>query len=405
METVVKQTFASLRVRNFRLYFMGQGLSLCGTWAQTIAISWLILQLTHSGTQLGLVTAAQFLPIFILGVWGGVIADRFSKRKLLYYTQTTAGVIALILGLLVATHHIHVWEVYALSALLGLSMVVDNPTRQTFVMEMVGQDLIKNAVTLNSMMVNLARVVGPSIAGILIATVGVGPCFLINAASYLAVLAALMLMRKAEFHPAVTAGREPGQVRAGLKYVWHTPVLRSTLLMMLIIGTFAYEFPVVLPLFATAGLHGNASTYSLLTAAMGIGAVIAGLYAAGRHTTTPRSVIKAAIWFGLSLLLATITPNRMTAYIALMIVGGLSVLFISQGNTVLQLTSTPQMRGRVMALWTIAFLGTTPIGGPIVGFISDHTNPRAALAVGGVSALLAAGLGLYLSRPSTAVQQ
>jgi MFS family permease len=404
MQKAFQQTFASLSVRNYRLYFVGQGLSQIGTWMQTIALSWLVLELTHSGTQLGFVTAVQFLPVLLFGVWGGVITDRFNKRKLLYVTQSFAGILSLILGLLILTHSVHIGMVYILAALAGFGRVIDNPSRQTFVMEMVGRDLVKNAVTLNSTLINTARIIGPSIAGIIIATAGVGPCFLVDAASYLFVLIALLLMDGTALYPAAVVERQPKQVRAGLRYAWSQPRLKATLLMMFIIGTFAYEFPVILPLFATKTLHGGASTYSFMTTAMGIGAVVGGLYTAGKGAASHARVVTAALLFGISLLAVSITPNALLVYLVLIIVGGLSVLFISQGNTTLQLDSDPQMRGRVMALWTIAFLGTTPIGGPIIGFIGDHTNPRIGVAVGGVAAILAAGMGWLLVKTKPSVQ-
>jgi len=375
---------------------------MCGTWAQTIGLSWLVLKLTHSGTQLGLVLAAQFLPMLILGVWGGVITDRFNKRHILYCTQTLQGLLALTLGLLVVTHHIELWMVYVLATSLGLTQVVDNPTRQTFIFELAGSQYLKNAVSLNSTMVNVARIVGPSIAGVLIATVGIGACFLINAASFVAVLAALIAMQASQLHSVPPVAREKGQIRAGLRYVWSVPILKATLIMMFIIGTFAYEFPVIMPLFATVTLHGNASTYSAMTVAMGIGAVTGGLYAAGRGAAKTGALSRAAFLFGASIILMSLMPNLLTTFIVLVLVGGLSILFISLANSTLQLTSAPAMRGRVMALWSIAFLGTTPIGGPIIGTIADHTNPRVGLAVGGVSALMAAGLGVAIGRQHAA---
>lgn len=398
MAGVLRRTFASFEFRNFRLFIFGQGLSMCGTWMQVIGVSWLVLKLTHSGTQIGFVVAAQFLPILLLGVWGGVVADRFDKRRTLYFTQTAAGLLALVLGLLVISGHIHLWMVYALAAGLGLVTVIDSPTRQTFVIEMVGRERLKNAVTLNSTIVNGARIIGPSIAGVLILTVGIGQCFLINAASYIAVLIALAMMDKSELHATPRSERVRGQIRAGLRYVWGVPRLRSTLIMMFIIGTFAYEFPVILPLFATVTLHGNASTYAALTAAMGIGSVAGGLYAASRNSIGQKQLIWTAVLFGCGILLAAAVSGLVAPIIVLGLVGALSVLFISVGNTTLQLTSDPTMRGRVMSLWTIAFLGTTPIGGPIIGAIADHTNPRVGLAAGGVSALLAAGLGFIAAR-------
>ena len=278
MQTTLRRTFSSLTIYNFRLYFFGQGLSLCGTWIQTVSLSLLVLKLTHSGTQLGLVVAAQFLPVLLFGVYGGLIADRFNKRHVLYFTQSLQGILALTLGLLVVTNTVQVWMVYVLASGLGLATLIDNPSRQSFVSEMVGSDRLKNAITLNSTMVNGARIIGPSIAAVLIATIGIGFCFLVNAASYIAVLIALFAMHTSELFPTTPAKRASGQIRAGLRYAWQTPSLKSTLLMMLIIGTFAYEFPVILPLFATVTLHGNATTYSLMTVAMGVGAIGGGLY-------------------------------------------------------------------------------------------------------------------------------
>ena len=386
-------TFASFKIRNFRLYFFGQGLSLCGTWAQTIALSWLVLKLTHSGTQLGLVLAMTFLPILIFGVWGGVITDRFNKRFILYITQTTQSILALSVGLLIVSNRIELWMVYVFAIILGFTMVIDTPTRQTFIIEMVGGKNLKNAVTLNATMVNLARVIGPSIAGILIATVGIGQCFLINAASFVAVLIALIAMRASELHTAPLVPRAKGQIVAGITYVLQEPVLKATLVMMFIIGAFAYEFPVILPLFATVSLHGDATTYSAMTVAMAVGAIAGGLYTAGRSLKASLSLSAVALLFGLSIITVSLLPNIFTICVVLILVGGLSVLFISIGNTTLQLTSTPGMRGRVMSLWSIAFLGTTPIGGPIIGAIADHSNPRIGLAVGGVSAIVAALFG------------
>jgi MFS family permease len=231
----------------------------------------------------------------------------------------------------------------------------------------------------------------------LIATLGVGLCFIVDAGTFLAVLIALSMMRRSELHAVEPAPRQTGQLRAGFAYVWHNPALRTTLIMMVIIGTFAYEFPVALPLFATVTLHGGATTYSLLTSAMGAGAVVGGLYTAGRGAATLRQLIIAACLFGMSIIVMALAPNLASALVLLVVVGALSVLFISFGNTTLQLTSAPQMRGRVMSLWSIAFQGTTTIGGPNIGAIADHSNPRVGLLVGGVSAILAAGLGVFVS--------
>jgi MFS family permease len=393
MEATISRTFSALKIRNFRLFIFGQGISLCGTWAQAVATSWLVLELTHSGTQLGLVLAAQFLPFLFFGPFGGLVADRFNKRRTLYFTQSASGILALILGLLVVTNSIELYMVYVFAILLGLVNTIDSPTRQSFVIEMVGTDNIKNAVTLNSTMVNAARIVGPSIAGLLIAFVGVGQCFLINALSYIAVLIALGMMRRSELNPAPISERAKGQIRAGLSYVWNEPKLKSTILMMFIVGTFAYEFPVVFPLFATVTLHGNAGTFSAMMVATGVGAVAGGLYTASRAETKENQLVWSSILFGISILIASIMPSFASLIVVLVAVGALSVVFISLGNTTLQLTSEPKMRGRVMALWSVAFFGTTPIGGPIIGYISDHSNPRVGLAVGGLSGIVAGIIG------------
>ena len=397
MQNALRRTFTSLAVRNFRLYFIGQGISLCGSWMRMVALSWLVLQLTHSGTQLGLMTAAQFLPILLFGALGGVIVDRTDNKRLLVFTQVGLGLISLALGVLVMTHSVQLWMVYVLSVLSGLITVADSPARQTFVVQMVGEDQLRNAVTLNSTIVNMARIIGPSIAAGLIASVGMGWCFMLDAATFAAVLVALLMMRRADLHLVEQIPKARGQLRAGLRYAMSTPALRTTLFMMLIIGTFAYEFPVILPLVATRTFHGNATTYAAMTAAMGIGSVIGALYSAAKGTTTMRRLILTAALFGLSIIVTALAPNLVVGLLLLVFVGLLSVLFLSLGNTTLQLTSAPQMRGRVMALWGITFQGTTPIGGPIIGAIADHSNPRVGLIVGGVSAIVAAGIGLVVA--------
>ena len=389
----LRRTFFSLGIWNFRLYFIGQAISLSGTWMQTIGQSWLVLQITGSGTALGFVTALQFLPILVFGPWGGVIADRFSKRTILYCTQCAAGVLALVLGVLVATGWVRLWMVAILAVCLGLVNAVDNPTRQTFVLEMVGKEQIQNAVPLNSVLVNLARVLGPALAGALIATVGLAACFFVNAASYIAVLIALWMMRAEQLHSAPLVARASGQLREAFRYVRSTPILRNVLLMMAIIGTLSYEFQVILPLFAQFTLGGGAGAYAALTAAMGVGSVIGGLYTASRRKVVPAMLIRAAFLFGVVILAAAIAPNLAFAMAALVLVGIFSINFLSLGNTILQLESVPEMRGRVMALWAVAFLGSTPIGGPIVGWIGEHAGPRWGLGLGGLAALIAGTLG------------
>lgn len=394
IKQVSHNMFASLTVRNYKLYFTGQAISLCGTWMQTIGQTWLVLKLTNSGTALGIATALQFLPVLFLGPWGGVIVDRFSKRKLLYITQTTAGILSLVLGVLIVTHLVQIWMVYLFALGLGFVRVIDNPTRQTFVLEMVGKEHLSNAVSLNSIEVNLARVIGPSIGGVLIAVTGLAPLFFIDAVSYIAVISMLFLMRENELFIAPLVPRAKGQLREGFQYVSSRPILRDSLIMMSIIGIFAYEFTVILPLFAQFTFHGNAGTYAALTAAMGSGSVIGGLFIASRKKSSTQTLVLGAFLFGISIIIASLAPTLVTALIAMVFVGACSINFTAVSNTTLQLESDAAMRGRVMALWTVAFLGSTPIGGPIIGWIGEHIGPRWGLGIGGVAALVAGMWGV-----------
>jgi MFS family permease len=391
---VLRRTFSSLRVRNYRLYAAGQLVSMSGTWMQTVAQAWLVLKITGSGTALGLVTALQFLPMLFFGSMGGVVADRVDKRRLLYLTNIAAGLLALTLGLLVVYDAVRLWMIYSIATGLGFVNALDNPTRQTFVLEMVGPARLTNAVSLNSVLMNLARVLGPAGAGVLIATVGLGLCFLLNAGSYLAVIAALMLMRKGELQPGPIQPRRKGQLREGFRYVRSTPALLVPLLMMAVVGTLAYEFQVSLPLVAKFAFNGDAGTYAVMTAVMGGGAVAGGLLTAsvrGRKATT---LARVAIAFGLAQIAAALAPSFWIELVALVLLGATSIGFLALGNTTLQLNASPVMRGRVMGLWAVAFLGSTPVGGPIVGYVGEHIGSRYGLGLGGVASL-AAGLVAY----------
>ncbi len=386
-------TFAALQVRNYRLFLAGQAVSLTGTWMQSVALSWLVFELTHSGTAIGLVLAAQFLPVLALGAYGGLIADRVPKRPLLMGTQTALAALALLLGLLTVTHTIELWMVFVIAALIGIVTAVDTPTRQTFVMEMVGGDRVQNAVSLNSVLTNASRAVGPAIAGGLIASVGIGVCFLVNGASFLAVLAALAVMRLEELHPSRPAGHERGQLRAGFHYVRGTPGLLVPLLMMALVGTLAYEFPVVLPLLAHQTLHGGARIFGFLSCAMGAGAVAGGLVVAVLGITGLEPLTTAAGLFGMAMFTAAALPALPGELAAMALVGAAGTAFMATGNSTLQLTSDPTFRGRVMALWAVTFSGSTPIGAPIVGAVSEFASPRAGLALGALACVLAAALG------------
>ncbi len=399
LRRISHETFSSLHIRNYRLYYLGQIISTSGTFMQMVAQAWLVLKLTNSGAALGIATALQFLPILFFSPFGGVIADRVSKRKILFFTQSIAGILAIILGVMVATNLVQLWMVYLLAFALGIVNVFDNPTRQTFYMELVGPDHIRNAVTLYSTLVNLARIIGPAIAGALIAAVGLAPCFLINGFSYIAVVAMLALMHTDELLTTPPVPAAKGQIMEGFKYVFSTPVLRITLIMMAIIGTLTYEFQVSLPLIAQFTFKGDASSYAFLTAAMGFGAAIGGILFASRKGVAPYKLVSATLLFGVAILVAALMPSLLLTAAAMVLVGLCSINFSSLGNSILQLQSNPQMRGRVMALWSVAFLGSSTIGGPIVGWFAETAGPRWGLALGSLAALIAASLGaIYLHK-------
>ena len=393
-----RTTFAALAVPNYRRYYAGQAISLTGTWMQMTTQAWLVLTLTHSSTALGLVIALQTLPVLLLTPYGGVIADRSDKRRIMIALQSAMGVQALILGLLTITGNVHVWEIGLLAVLLGVNNAFENPSRQSFMLELVGADHLRNAVSLNSVLVNVARTVGPAVAGILIATVGDGVCFLANAASFVAVVASLATMDLAALRPSPPVRRTGGQLRDGFAYVRRTPDLAIPLLMMAVVGCLTYEFQVSLPVMASRGLHVGAAGFGFMTAAMGIGAVVGGLWLAARGRTGLRPLVIAAWGYGTAVGLAALAPNLGLELIALALAGAASIAFMATGNSTLQLTAEPSMRGRVMSLWFVAFQGSTPIGGPIIGWVMAVLGARAGLGVGAVTCLLVAAAGLLAWR-------
>lgn len=390
-----RRTFRSLRVRNFRLYFTAQLISVSGTWMQSVAQAWLVLHLGGSGVDLGIVVGLQFLPMLLFGPYGGLTADRVDKRRLLFVTQSAGGLLALALGTLVVSHTVQLWQVYLLASLLGVVNLFDNPGRQTFMMEMVGRDDLPNAVSLNSVVMNASRVIGPALGGVIITLFGLGTCFFVNAASYVAVIFGLGLMRTAELHPTGQAPRERGQIRDGFRYVWRTPTLRNTLLAVSVIGLLAYNFTVTLALLARGAFHGGAATYSLLTSCMAVGAVTGGLAAAHRARPTPRLLQGLALLFGGLMVAVSVAPTLAATAVLIVLMGAASIGFLATANATLQLGAEPAMRGRVMALYAMAFLGTTPIGAPLIGAIAEWSGPRAAILVGGVATLAAAGLLMW----------
>ena len=386
-------TFAALSVPNYRLYYGGQAISLIGTWMQMTAQSWLVLSLTHSGAALGGIIALQTIPVLLLAPYGGVIADRVDKRRLMVALQSAMGVQALILGILTISGAVQVWEIGVLACVLGLNNAFENPARQSFMMEMVGADHLRNAVSLNSVLVNVARTIGPAVAGLLIATAGEGVCFLVNAASFIAVVTSLLLMDRSQLRPSPPAARAPGQLREGLRYVRGDRDLWIPLLMMAAVGCLTYEFQVTLPVMASRGLDAGAKGFGFMTAAMGVGAVVGGLLIAARGKTGLRPLVVAATGFGLAMALAAAAPTLGFELVTLAFAGGASITFMSTGNSTLQLAAEPAMRGRVMSLWFVAFQGSTPIGGPIVGALMGVLGARAGLGLGAVTCMIVAVAG------------
>lgn len=392
------RTFAALKVRNFRLYFIGQLISISGTWMQSLAQGWLVLQITGSSVDLGIAVALQYVPMLLFGSYGGLVADRHEKRHILYFTQTSAGLLALLLGLLVSTHHVSVDGVYVIAFGLGIVNLFDTPTRQAFVQEMVGHDLLANAVSLNSVLMNAGRLIGPGIAAGLIALVGTAACFYANAASFAAVLLALFLMHARDFTPMRTVTREKGQLRLGLRYTFNTPILRNVVIAVAVVGLFAYNFTVTLPLLAHTTFHEkSAAHYGILLGAMGLGAVIGGLFVARRARPTPKMLALLMLAFGFCMTLAASSPTVTVAEIAMIPTGASSIALIATANALLQLNSSEHMRGRVMSLYSIAFLGTTPLGAPLVGVVVSWTNPRLGILMGAFFAI-ATGLGLLVQQ-------
>ncbi|HET6634928.1 MAG TPA: MFS transporter [Streptomyces sp.] len=393
--------FSSLRIRNFRLFTMGQAVSNTGTWMQRIAQDWLVLTLTGSSTAVGITTALQFLPMLLFGLYGGVIADRCAKRKLLMITQSVMGLTGLALAVLTLSGNVHVWHVYALAFVLGMVTVVDNPTRQTFLNEMVGPRMLRNAVSLNSANFQSARLVGPALAGVLIGAVGSGWAFLINGVSFLATISALVFMRTDELHPTDRAPRSKGQLRDGLTYVRHRPELLWPIVLVGFIGTFGFNFPIWLTAFTDRVFDEGASTYGLLNTLVAIGSLTGALLAARRAVVRMRLLVGAALVFGLLEMVAAVTPSFWLFAALMLPVGVMALTFNVTANSSVQLASDPAMRGRVMSLYMMVFVGGTPIGGPLMGWITDTWGARVGFLSGGlISAVIAVAVALGLARAS-----
>jgi len=401
----LRRSFDSLAVPNYRRYFAGQIVSLSGNWMQMVAEVWLILSLTGSGLAVGATTALQFLPILLFGAWGGVLADRFPKRSLLMATQGLMAVPALALLAVSLGGVVAPWMVFVLVFLRGTVNAVDNPTRQSFAIEMVGPDRVVNAVSLNSVLIHSARLVGPTLAGLLIVGAGVEPCFALNALTFAAMIFALWRMDPAELNAPPRVERERGAVRAGLRYVRRTPELAVPLGLMAIVGTFGLNFQVTLPLLARFSFEGGPTAYAALVSAMGAGSVLGALLTGARGRADRRLIVGAAFTFGLTALLAASMPSLALEIPVLALLGASAVTFAAAINSSLQLFVEPQMRGRVMALYSVVFLGSTPIGAPLVGWLSEAYDPRVALLLAASAGLSAAWAGhVALARPSSRLE-
>jgi MFS family permease len=396
--TVGRRMFRSLRVPNYRRYFAGHAVSVIGTWMQRVGQDWLVFQLTHSTVALGMSMAAQFLPVLFGGVWGGVVVDRVDKRRLIMTTQLAQAVLAGILAVTTLTGIVNLTLVYVMAFLLGVVTVFDVPARQAFVSELVGRDDIVNALALNSTVHNAGRLVGPAVAGAVIASAGVGVTFVVNAVSFAAVLAGLLLIDPATLRSSKAVAPSRGQARAGVRYVWTHRELRMAMVLVAFVSVFGQNFRVVLPLLAVETFHGGPEAYGWLTAMLGLGAVIGALSSAAATRATSWGLFVTCIVFGVANLASAGSPTMAVALVLMVLVGGASIVFNTLARTLLQMKSEPSMHGRVMAIHGLLFLGGTPIGAPLLGLVCAVGGARAGLLVGGAMSLLPALLLLPLLR-------
>ena len=384
------ETFRSLRRRNYRLYFYGQLTSMCGTWAQTVALSWLVLKISGSGTKVGLVISVQFLPVLLFSAWGGVIADRFDNRKAVMAVQLLLGIQATLLATVVLSGVTRMWMIYCLALVQGLGVALDTPTRQSLVSQLVAGEELSNALSLNAGLAQLARVVGPVIAGVLIETVGIGPCFALNAASYGVIIVLLLLMNTRELVGRDRLAASRGQAMQGVRYALATPELRNLLAVAAVIGIFAGNFLVVLPLVAKYVFHGSAGTYSAMAAIQGLGALVGALGVASRRHPTKLLIVAAASWLGVSLLVAAVAPNLGVELLAVGTSGIASAAVGISVNASLQIGCRPEMRGRIISLFFLITYGSNVVGGPLMGWIAQTWSARWSLAGGAIPTLVLA---------------
>ncbi|MQY13012.1 Enterobactin exporter EntS [Streptomyces sp. RB5] len=370
-----------------------------GTWMQRIAQDWLVLSLTGSAAAVGITVAMQFLPMLLFGLYGGVIADRYPKRRILLITQTFMGLTGLALAALTLGGVVEVWHVYVLAFLAGLATVVDNPARQVFVSELVGPDQLRNAVSLNAANFQTARLVGPAVAGILISAVGSGWAFLLNGLSFIAPITGLLMMRMSELYPVERAPRGKGQLREGLKYVAGRPELVWPIVLVFFIGTFGFNFPIWLTAYVDDVFHGDAGLYGVLNSLLAAGSLAGALFAAKRGVSLLRVTVGAALAFGLLEVVTAMAPTLWLFAVLLVPTGMFGLLFNVTANSNVQLRTDEAMRGRVMSLFMMVFVGGTPLGGPVVGWVTDTYGARIGFVVCGlVAAAAATAVALVLAR-------
>jgi len=400
LRRAANRTFSSLKVRNFRLFFIGQTVSNTGNWLTTVALTLLVLHLTNSGLAVGLLTACQFGPIMFFSVWAGAIADRSNKRNLLFVTQSLEMAQSVILAILAFMPNPPLPALYVVAAAGGTMLAFDNPLRRSFVTEMVPDDEVPNAVALYSAIVNTARIFGPALAGLLVVTVGFGWCFTIDAVSYVTVLIALWLMRPAELRRLPKRPRQRGEVRAALRYLWNMPDLRISFVLLAVIGILGYNFNLVLPLFVVQGLHQGDGAFTIVYAVFSAGALVSALIVAGRRLVRMRHVLIGAATFGIASLALAATPTLAAVIPVVFFVGLTSILYMTSSTALVQVEADQAMHGRLLALQTVLFVGTAPIGGPLLGWLADVLGARAPLVIGGVASMAAASWGIWAHRRS-----
>lgn len=394
-------TFRSLRNPNFRLFAVGQLVSNTGTWMQMVAVGLLVLDMTDNGVAVGLVTAAQFLPILLLGAWAGVLSDRSDRLRLLQRINALGGIVATAFAALVLSDRSELWSVFLLTLLAGTVTALENPTRRAFVTDLVDETDVPNAVGLNSTLMTGSRVFGPALAGALIAGPGIGWCFAVNALSFLPQLWLFARIDRSRLRLVERLAKGRGQLREGLRHAWGEQDLRLPILLVAVVSTLAFNFPVVLPLLATRDLDGGPMTYTLLFSLMSAGSVVGALFVARRSHADTRFLALGALALGIAMAALAAVPGTVGAYLLVLPVGVTSVLVISGANAALQLAAAPALRGRVLALMSVVFLGSTPIGSPIAGYVSEELGARWALAMGAAASLSVGAFTLRALRSPT----